>query len=547
MHSNEIKSKLIRHTSCDKCGSSDANALYEDGSQWCFSCETYTSPNKERNNVVTIQHQQPQTRQPLSQGQLQALTDRKISQETCRAYGVTVMNGKHVYPYYDNNNNHVANKVRHPDKNFHSEGNINNATLFGQQLFRQSGKYITITEGEVDALSAYEMLGSKWPVVSVRNGAQSAVRDVKAQLEYLNNFDSIVVCFDNDEHGKKAAEAVAQIFEPNKCRIMQLSMKDANEYLKANQRELFTKNWWDAKTFTPAGIVNLKDFEGLYDKDNRETVPYPYSGLNDMLYGMRTGELVTFTAGTGAGKSSIIRELEHHLLNNTDSNIGIISLEENVKQTIFHLMSVEAGKRLYIDEIRDGIPRELLEQYERATVGTGRVFAFDHFGSIQTDEILARVRYMIKALDCRYIIIDHLSILVSGLDGDDERRNIDKMMTALRSLVEETQCCMLLVSHLRRASGDKGQEQGVQISLSMLRGSHSIAQLSDAVIAMERDQQASDPIVANTTTVRVLKNRYAGETGIGAYLLYDRETGRMTEIDDPNAEDFETIDVEEYL
>ena len=106
---------------------------------------------------------------------------------------------------------------------------------------------------------------------------------------------------------------------------------------------------------------------------------------------------------------------------------------------------------------------------------------------------------------------------------------------------------MLLVSHLRRASGDKGQEQGVQISLSMLRGSHSIAQLSDAVIAMERDQQASDPIVSNTTTIRVLKNRYAGETGIGTYLLYDRETGRMTEIDDPNAEDFETIDVEEYL
>ena len=175
------------------------------------------------------------------------------------------------------------------------------------------------------------------------------------------------------------------------------------------------------------------------------------------------------------------------------------------------------------------------------------MFAFDHFGSIQTEEILARVRYMIKALDCRYIIIDHLSILVSGLEGEDERRNIDKMMTQLRSLVEETQCCMLLVSHLRRANGDKGQEQGVQISLSMLRGSHSIAQLSDAVIAMERDQQASDPIVSNTTTIRVLKNRYAGETGIGTYLLYDRETGRMTEIDDPNAEDFETIDVEEYL
>ena len=545
MQSNEIKSKLIRHTSCDKCGSSDANALYEDGSQWCFSCETYSHPDKERNSVVI--QQQPIQTQMLTRGITEAISERSISEATCRTYGVTIQNNKQFYPYYDQSGKHVANKVRHPDKNFHSEGQLQPAGLFGQQLFQQSGKYITITEGEIDAMSAYEMLGSKWAVVSIKNGAQSAVRDVKAQFEYLNRFENIVLCFDADEHGQKAANAVAQIFEPNKCRIMHLAMKDANEYLKANQRELFTKAWWEAKPYTPAGIVNLKDFDGLYDKDNRETVPYPYAGLNDMLYGMRTGELVTFTAGTGAGKSSIIRELEHHLLNNTDSNIGIISLEENIKQTIFHLMSVQASKRLYIDEVRAKVPEELLREYEKATVGTGRVFAFDHFGSIQTEEILARVRYMIKALDCRYIIIDHLSILVSGLEGEDERRNIDKMMTQLRSLVEETQCCMLLVSHLRRANGDKGQEQGVQISLSMLRGSHSIAQLSDAVIAMERDQQASDPIVSNTTTIRVLKNRYAGETGIGTYLLYDRETGRMTEIDDPNAEDFETIDVEEYL
>ena len=391
------------------------------------------------------------------------------------------------------------------------------------------------------------MTGSKWPVVSLRNGAQSAVKDVKAQFEWLNKFDNIVLCFDNDEPGREAANKVAQIFEPNKCRIVSLKAKDANEYLVHGQSAKFVERWWDARPFTPAGIVNLKDFEGLYDDDERQSVDYPYKGMNEMLYGMRTGELITFTAGTGAGKSSIMRELEHHLLNNTDSNIGIISLEENVKQTIFHLMSVEASKRLYIKEVRDTVDDEQLRMYEQATVGTGRVFAFDHFGSIQTDEILARVRYMVKALDCRYIIIDHLSILVSGLEGEDERRNIDKMMTQLRSLVEETQCCMLLVSHLRRASGDKGQEQGVQISLSMLRGSHSIAQISDAVIAMERDQQASDPVAANTTTIRVLKNRYAGETGIATYLWYDRDSGRMTEIDDPNAEDFDTIDVEEYL
>lgn len=548
MQTHNTQARETHRGECGKCGSSDGNVHYDDGHAYCFVCETFTAGSDRLVSVTQLPT--PQTRQAmtLSKGQFGAIPDRGISLEAARTYGITLMDGKHVYPYYDLNGTHVANKVRHvAKKDFNAEGAMSQGTLFGQQLFGRAGKFVTICEGELDAVSAYQMMGSKWPAVSVRNGAQSAVKDCKAQFEWLNQFENIVLCFDNDEHGAKAASAVAQLFEPNKCKIVKLRAKDANEYLKAGQTEAFMQRWWDAQPHTPAGIVNLKNFDGLYDDDEKESVPYPYPGLNEMLYGMRTGELITFTAGTGAGKSSIMRELEHHLLNNTDHNIGIISLEENVKQTIFHLMSVEASKRLYIKEIRDEIPMEQLQHYEAATVGTGRVFAFDHFGSIQTDEILARIRYMIKALDCKYVILDHLSILVSGLEGDDERRNIDKMMTNLRSLVEETQCCLLLVSHLRRASGDKGQEEGKEISLSMLRGSHSIAQISDAVIAMERDQQASDPVVANTTTVRVLKNRYAGETGVGAYLLYDRNTGRMQEIDDPNAEDFDEVDTSGYL
>jgi twinkle protein len=329
---------------------------------------------------------------------------------------------------------------------------------------------------------------------------------------------------------------------------MKMDMKDANDYLKAGKREAFVRQWWDSKPYTPAGIVNLADIaDSLYDEDDVETVLYPYNGLNDKLFGIRTGELVTFTAGTGAGKSSMMRELMYHLLTNTEHNIGIFSLEENKKQTAFHLMSVAASDRIYIKEIRDKYSKEELRKFEDPTIRTGRYFAFDHFGSITTDEILNRIRYMVKALDCKFIILDHLSILVSGLEGEDERRNIDQMMTKLRSLVEETRCAMLLVSHLRRASGDKGQEQGKEISLSMLRGSHSIAQISDAVIAMERDQQATDPIKANTTTVRVLKNRYAGETGVAAYLLYDRDTGRMQEIDNPFESDQDLEDVGEFL
>jgi len=543
-------SKVISRGECESCGSSDANVLYEDNSTYCFSCQTYS---KGDNMTAMPDRQQAPVKgvyqNHFTEGNYQPLTDRKISENTCKFYGVTVRGDKHIYPYHDDSGSLVANKVRQTStKSFFVEGSLPPAKLFGQHKFSNRGKFVTICEGEIDAMSAFEMLGSKWPVLSVKSGAQSALKDIKANYEYLNGFDKIVICFDNDEHGKKAANQVAQVFEPNKCLIMKMTKKDANEYIKDNKREEFTRAWWDAKPYTPAGIVNLADIaDDLYNEEDVETVLYPYDGLNEKLFGLRTGELVTFTAGTGAGKSSMMRELMYHLLVNSEHNIGIFSLEENKRQTAFHLMSVAASDRLYIKEIRDKYTKEELRKFEDPTIRTGRYFAFDHFGSITTDEILNRVRYMVKALDCKFIILDHLSILVSGLEGEDERRNIDQLMTKLRSLVEETRCAMLLVSHLRRASGDKGQEQGKEISLSMLRGSHSIAQISDAVIALERDQQANDPVTANTTTVRVLKNRYAGETGVATYLQYDKDTGRMTEIENPFDMDEEQTDLGDFL
>jgi twinkle protein len=139
---------------------------------------------------------------------------------------------------------------------------------------------------------------------------------------------------------------------------------------------------------------------------------------------------------------------------------------------------------------------------------------------------------MAKACDCRYVILDHLSIVVSSQENGDERKAIDEIMTKLRTLVAETGITLFLVSHLRRGSGT-AHEDGGRISLQDLRGSQSIAQLSDIVIGMERNQQHEDEEVRNTTTVRILKNRYAGETGPACWLRYDKFTGRIHECANP--------------
>ena len=102
-------------------------------------------------------------------------------------------------------------------------------------------------------------------------------------------------------------------------------------------------------------------------------------------------------------------------------------------------------------------------------------------------------------------------------------------MTRLRTLVQETGIAMIVVSHLRRPDG-KGHEEGAVTSLSQLRGSASIGQLSDMVIGLERDAQHDDPEIRHTTKVRVLKNRFSGITGPCCDLKYDMDTGRLAEV-----------------
>jgi twinkle protein len=493
-------------------------------------------------------------KETFDNGMYAPLVDRSISKETALKYGVKVVYNsegqlaQHRYPYHINNE-HVGTKIRYiKDKDFKFEGTMSGSNLFGQQLFKEGGKYLTIVEGECDAMAAYELLGSKWAVVSIKNGAQGAVRDIKDNIEYVESFDNIVICFDNDKQGKEAARKVASIIKPRKARIVTIpnGHKDANDMLKKNLHADFTRAWWDAKVYTPSGIIRVSDKKSSFLKrEKKESVPYPWQGLNKKLIGLRQGELMTLTGGTGLGKSSVTRELEHWLINQTEDNVGIIALEEDWRRTVDGVLSIEADARLYIDHIRDSYEEgELIKMFDK-TFGSDRVFIHAHFGTNDIEDIFSKLRYLIVGCDCRWVVVDHLHMLVSATTEGDERRAIDSIMTRLRSLVEETGAGIILVSHLRRVSGDKGHENGVNVSLSHLRGSNAIAQLSDCVIALERNQQAEDELEARTTRLRILKSRYTGDVGLATSLVYDKDTGRLSEYEDTELlnSEFSDLDV----
>ena len=527
----KVASKFIKHVECSnpQCGSSDANSLYDDGHQYCFACNTYVNGSGDE-PVVEKQHI-TKVFQMKTQGEVKAIVDRGILRETCEFFGVTQETGKHYYPYFDDTGLKVAEKIRSVEnKTFSIAGNFNKATLFGQSLFQKEGKYITIVEGELDALASYQLTGSKWPTVSIRNGASAAVKDCKAQYEYLDSFETIVICFDGDEPGQKAAKDVAELFG-NKVKIVKhlKGYKDASDYLSEGKSTEYVNQWWRAESYVPDGIIQASTlWDSVSTPEPIAEAFYPFKGLNDLLYGIRPAELITVTAGSGLGKSQFLREILYRILETTSWKIGGMFLEESVRKTARSIMSLQANKKLHLPDT-PVTERELKEAFD-ATLGTNRVFLFDHFGSLAIDNVLNRIRYMSKACDCRVVFLDHLSILVSGVDNNDERKSIDVMMTRLRTLVQETGITLICVSHLKRPSTDKGHEDGQAVTLSQLRGSGSIAQLSDAVITLERNSMSQDPTERNTTKVSVAKNRYTGATGPACSLLYDNRTGRMVEI-----------------
>ena len=532
-------SHFVKHEPCPSCGSKNNLARYSDGHAVCFTggCDHY-----ERATGEVIESKPKANRTLEMTGVVASIPDRRISEATCKKFGVTVEYdtegkiSKHHYPYFDKDTGaQTGNKSRIvSNKAFYASGTFDNVGLFGQQAFKGGGKYITIVEGEADALAVSEMFDGKWAVVSIRSGASGAVKDIKQNLEWLESFDNVVICFDSDKAGQEASRAVLDLFTPNKAKNVQLSAKDAGDMLKERNVQGFIREWWNAKTYQPDGIIaGLDTWDSIVAQEDVKSIPYPWSCLNDMTFGFREKELVTITSGSGMGKSQIVRELEHYLLGATDDNIGILALEEDIPKTALGIMSIEANQTLHLS--RD-FSREDKKVFWDKTLGTGRIYMFDHWGSTNEDNLLSRIRYMAKGLDCKWIILDHLSIVVSDQENGDERKAIDSIMTKLRQLVQETGVGLFLVSHLRRPSG-KAHEDGGQISLAELRGSAAIAQLSDMVIGLERDQQNKDAQIRNTTTVRVLKNRYAGLTGAACYLYYDKDTGRMIETSCPVSDD----------
>jgi twinkle protein len=527
MEAVKQESEFVKHLPCTNpdCNSSDGNSLYSDGHSYCFVCNTYN--NGTNNDGLPVIKTAPLFN--FVEGTHQSLSSRKITLESCQKWNYTVGTyGSEVVQianYYNKNKQICFQKIRFKNKDFKTIGEIGDATLFGQNLWQPKGRIVCITEGEIDAISLSQIFNHKYPCVSIPNGTAGSVKSIKKNLEWLESFESVILFFDQDQQGLQASKDCAELFTVGKCKIASFELKDVNEMLVAGKTADVVKAMWQSKLYRPDGIIAGTELWELIKKPNpTATASYPFEGLNKKLFGLRKREIVTICGGSGIGKTLVTKELALHLIN-SNHKVGIISLEESLKRTCEGIIGLHLNKPIHIN--RDNLTDEELQRGYKETIGNGNVFLYDHWGSVEEDTILSKIKFFATGLDCEFLIVDHISIIVSGLEVYDERKTIDMLMTNIRKLAEQLNIGIILVSHLKRPEGNKDHTDGLKTSLGHLRGSASISQLSDVVLGVERS--TSDESQKNLAFIRILKNRFSGLTGKGCTLKYESMKGRLVE------------------
>ena len=478
-------------------------------------------------------------------GTYKALTSRGITEETCRFwdYQIGELNGKavQVASYKDDKGRTIALKARTKDKDFVWTGKPKECGLYGKWLWRDSGKMVVVTEGELDALSVSQAQGNKWPVVSLRNGAAGAVKCIEKDLEWLERFDTVVLWFDDDEAGNKAVEKACQRLSPGKCKIARApeGFKDANDLLKANLQSKIIDVIWSAKEYRPDGIVTPAELMDEALKPVEYGLPYPWAQLTAATYGIRSKEIIGIGAGTGIGKTDFVQEIILHLINTCGTSVGLFFLEESPVLTLKKLAGKLAGKRFHIPNPEP--PQERLwtdDELKEAVEALGNnVHIYNHFGVIDWDVIKSKVRYMAKAVGTKVFVLDNLTALVA--DAEDEKKALEHILADMSGLAHELDVTIFFISHLSTPESGS-HEEGGRVKIRHFKGSRAIGFWSHFMIGLERDQQAEDERERNVTTVRILKDRYTGNSlGYTFKLFYDKTNGKMVEDTDPTfSEDY---------
>lgn len=520
-------SQLLYHSSCGSCGSSDANAIYASGTAYCFSCGNWSVVD----NSICNNRRTKTMRDDLLNGEAKALKARGIPANICSQYNYKIGvdnkgNSCQIATYYNKDKQPIAQKLRYKDKTFKFIGESKEALLYGQHLWSSGGKKLTITEGEIDALSVAVAFDGKYPVVSIPNGAQGAKKAIIKSLEWVTSFEEIYLWFDNDTPGLQAIEEVLDILPIGKVKIIRHEeYKDASDVLINVGKSGVVNTFYNAEAYKPDGFISPIDILEDVIKPIEWGIPWLYEKLNKVSYGRRYGEVVAIGAGVSVGKTDFVMQQIAEDLKNKH-HVATFMLEQSKVETLQRIAGKIDGTFYHLPDVEYDV-----EKLKATVTSLNNLHIYDNFGKIDWETIKGKIRAAVHSFDCRIFYIDNLTAL--NAHADDERRNLDSLMEEIASLAKELNIWILLVSHLNPPKSGASHESGGKVEQGQFTGSRAIMRWCQFLLGVERNTLHEDPKERCKGLVRCIKDRFSGKaTGQTIGFVYDTETGMTLEADD---------------
>jgi len=539
----------------DGCNSSDGYHIDEDGKGYCFSCDRSTFPDsgtlRGKDMVVKI----PASIEHIKDYPSTAMPERGISLEVATKYGVkceasesTGLPEKYFFPYYKDGKitgykvchvkkKEVKNKVTGEitlKKVMYSVGDTQNAELFGSHAVREKGQMIIITEGEIDTLSAYQMMkesGKNYNVVSLPMGAN--VKAIRENKEFLEGFDSIMLNFDMDEKGQDAAKDTISILSVGKVKNMTLPVKDANELLLSSHRNIeYLQAVNAAKSIRPESILTVQDAF-----DEAITLPeygrkWPWPSLDKLTYGRRGGEGIYVGAGVKVGKTEFLSQMVDHIIFKENRPVFLAKFEQSAGMTLKAI----AGKHNNVnysnpDNVNVKFTQEDLSN--SITELDNKVFMFNAgFSSAGEGNLWERIKgvlhYMVVDKGVKDIFIDPITQLTDGMSSSDTETYLRAFSNEIQALSQELGFFYYIFCHLKSPSQGTPHEEGGRVKSAQFRGSRAMQEKTKFMLGIERNILADDETDRNTSRFVLLLNSGFGKGG-AFDVVYNPETTEYLE------------------
>lgn len=422
--------------------------------------------------------------------------------------------------------------------------------LSGSHKFTSGGKWLLIVGGEEDKLAAAQMLRDyqiqrkqedydRIAVVGIHCGEGSLSKVCANSYDFIDSFEEVILCMDNDEAGRKAVQEAIKVLPENKVKVMVTSLKDCSEMLQTGKQKQFISDFYSAKPLIETGIISASEAaQGIeeYLLAEKITLPPHLHRVQDALRGgiRSTGSIVNIIGNTSVGKTFFSDVLVHHFIFNSPLKPTILSIERTAAELTLDLYSYHLGQNLtWFEEGADALEylhredvKELCNNMLVDEFGEHRMWIIDDREG--TVEVLKKqIERAVKQQGSKLIILDVLTDVIRSLPLDEQ----ESFMQYEKQMKKEG-VVFINILHTRKPSNEKGEQGFKRVNEYDILGSGTIPQSADINIVLNRNKMATDPIERNTTYVDIPKCR-GGLTGSDiCKLYYDPMTRRQYDLDD---------------